>query len=719
MFESWFTQKCTAFVNSSGTALAGDELSAAENAVKNAELEDLKIWTDNDGVYYTRKRSLFASAETLRDANGNPVRICNHKVNNNAHFCSKCGTPAPGGWWKCSGCGQMIGNDSSTCPHCGKAHVISARQHLSDGYWQKNEDILAEFIDLEDVTLKMDNGLNVQPHQCCVFFAGGKMVEILAPGAYSDEQLKEMAAPYGGNRSIVMIDKAEFPVRMCVEKLHSKENIETDLHISLTLRLDELNINLFLQNFMGNGLTLGRGKFSNVVVYDEIARTMLQFTDLLAREYCASRTIKEFFCDSSVRKELEDYLAKELFDHLKSAGMSLVRLGEIEFESEVFDELRKRSGELEIKRKELEFMEKVRELENAEQRKEQEFSEKVRELENAVKRKDLENAAYGKELEDEARRQEINRENTMADFLRETAKDKKIKEQLFEEEMAHLQKSWRLKQEISDLEYKFDIEDAALQRSNQSRLQQLRMEWERQKYLHDQKLQQRKMEQEWRLDEVNFDDQLTGIVQALELKKQAHAFQLKENETAHSQKIEKQTADHQIGISEKKLDSQLHSNEAVAENRSKIRKIERFTDDEIRHHAAETDIDIHKKSGLTELELESERRKLELDVKAREAQIELDRLERLVKLKGLKRAAAQQSTIELLQAAQGADIASLLMVTDDPAKRAQLLKLYEQNKWEGMSVEQILATGVLQGNRDAVSVLETLSKNKKNENSDQ
>ena len=88
-------------------------------------------------------------------------------------------------------------------------------------------------------------------------------------------------------------------------------------------------------------------------------------------------------------------------------------------------------------------------------------------------------------------------------------------------------------------------------------------------------------------------------------------------------------------------------------------------------------------------------------------------------MKGLKRAAAQQSTIELLQAAQGADIASLLMVTDDPAKRAQLLKLYEQNKWEGMSVEQILATGVLQGNRDAVSVLETLSKNKKNENSDQ
>ena len=661
MFESWFTQKCTAFVSSSGTPLAGDELSAAENAVKKAEMADLKIWTDNDGIYYVKKRSLFASAEILRDASGNPVQICNHKVNTSARFCSKCGSPAPGGWWKCSGCGEMIGNDSTSCPHCGKTQSISARQHLSDGMWVKNEEILAEFIDLEDVTVKMDNGLNVQPHQCCLFFAGGKMVERLESGVYTDGDLKEKSAPYGGKRNIVMIDKGEFPVSICVEKLYSQDNIAADLHITLTLRLGELNVNLFLQNFMGNGLTLGRGKFSNVVVYDEIARNILQFTDLLAREYCSGRTVKDFFCNSTTRKELENYLEKELFDHLKSAGMSLVRLGEVEFESEVFEELRKRTGDLEAKRRELEFMESVRELEN------------------------------------ETRRREITSESEMEDFLRESAKDKKIKEQLFEEEMAHLQRSWQLKQEIAELEHKYDIEDAVFQRENQSKLLALQEKFKEQQLLHEQKIQNRIQEQEGLLLDARFEVQLAEIRQELESKNQHH-----------KQTIEKSEVVHNVEIDNIKLSAQLNNNEATAESNCKIQRQQSFTNDEIRMNHARTEIEIQTESG-----------RAELDLTERKNKIEMDRLEKLIELKARKHAAAQQNNIELLKAAQGADLATLLMVTDDPAKRAELLKLHQQSNFGEMSVEKILAAGVLQGNRDAVAALEVLSKNKKHSENEQ
>ena len=97
----------------------------------------------------------------------------------------------------------------------------------------------------------------------------------------------------------------------------------------------------------------------------------------------------------------------------------------------------------------------------------------------------------------------------------------------------------------------------------------------------------------------------------------------------------------------------------------------------------------------------------------------MDRLEKLIELKARKHAAAQQNNIELLKAAQGADLATLLMVTDDPAKRAELLKLHQQSNFGEMSVEKILAAGVLQGNRDAVAALEVLSKNKKHSENEQ
>ena len=702
MFESWFTNKCTAFINASGRMLEGEELEAAKKAVKSAELANLKIWTDKDGAFYVKKRSLFASAERLCDSSGNPVTVCNHKVNIQARFCSKCGAPAPGGWWKCSGCGEYIGNDSKTCPHCGKTQSVTVRHNFSNGNWIKNEDVIAEYIDLEDVASKMENGLSVHTNQLCLFLSGGRVVEVLEPGSYSDEQLKIMAEPFGGNRGVVMLDKAEFPVRMCVEKLYSKENIEADLHISLTLRIDSLNFNDFLQNYMGKGLTLNKGSFSSVVTYDEVARNLLQFADMLAREYCVTRTVKEFFCDADVRKELEKHIAEELFDHLKSAGMTLVRLGEVEFESEVFEKLRESAGDLERYRRELEFMNQVRDLENDKQK------------------------------------QETLTENEMADFFREVAKEKSIKEQLYEEEMEQLQRTRQLHKEIRDLELKCDIQDEKLKRANQSRLLQLRQDLEIQKAAHDQRLQLRQMEQEKILLELDFDNRLADARHTLATKVQHNNFDLADSQLAHDQKVEKLTTEHSINISRSKLDSKLSDQQLIAEAEVKlkitqndaantIRKNTTLTDLELRERSARTEIGIRKeeaftnaeinqKNGMVDLEIQKEKLQMELEAKERANDIDLDRLDRLVAIKNAKHDAKQQRNIALLKAADGADITALLMATDDPVLRKQLLELHLQQQKQEMSPEKILALAAAEGNRDVLDALIALSSKNKGSN---
>ena len=681
MFENWFTNKCTAFVNNSGRMLDGAEKEAAESAVKNAEAENMKVWTDKDGAIYVKKRSLFASAEQLRDVNGNLVRICNHRVNTQARFCSKCGAPAPGGWWKCSGCGEYIGNDSTSCPHCGKVQSLEVRQNFSNGMWLKDEDVIAEFIDLEDVALKLKNGLSVLVNQCCVFLAGGKIVEVLEAGSYSDEQLKAMAAPYGGNRGVIMIDRAEFPVSVNVEKIRSKEDMLSDLHITLTLRLDSLNVNQFLQNFISGGLTLAKGSFSSVVTYDEIARNVQQFSDALAREFCVSKEIKELFCNAETRKGIEEYIETELFSHLKSAGMTLVRLGEVEFESEVFERLRETSGDIEVKRRELEFMTRINEL------------------------------TY------DTRKQELLSESQMEDLVREFAKDKKIKEELLAEEMEQLQKNRALKKAILEVEQKCDIEDALLKRESQSRLHKLKIELEEQQALHSKQLELRRMEQETTVAGIRFDDQLADLRKEIELKDLDHNIEVQNKQIDQMQKIEQQETEHAIKLQRMKLAAELEMKKSAADMRRELEREKVFSDNELRKHSAYTDLDIKLKEDEVLFSSKKAALLLNAEEKERENKIELDRLEKLMALRNMKNNNNHQRNIELLQAADGADTAALLRATDDPVLRKQLLELHAMRQQESMTPEKILANAAAQGNRDAAeALLALLGREKKNGN---
>ena len=103
--------------------------------------------------------------------------------------------------------------------------------------------------------------------------------------------------------------------------------------------------------------------------------------------------------------------------------MRFVRLKEVEFESEVFTKLREMSGQVEAKRREIEFMKRADELAN------------------------------------DATRREAMSEYDMEDFMNQLAHEKGIKDYLRVQEIERMRKNWERSQEKDALSHEHDLDD--------------------------------------------------------------------------------------------------------------------------------------------------------------------------------------------------------------------------------------------------------------------
>ena len=497
MFESWFSRPCTALVGDNGRALSGDALAAAEAALAEARRADCKIWCDRNGYIYTRKRSLFAPAVQLTDANGKPLRICGRTVSNQAKFCSKCGAPAPGGWWRCGGCGRHIGNESNTCPHCGQAQNTAQRLDMAGGVWEKQEGIFAERFEFPDIEPLLGDGLNVQESQYAIMLQGGAAVEVLLPGFYPKADVEAKTTAANGRWSIVMVDSSEFVLPVCVESLRTKDDITADLHLALSLCFDPNGAKEFMRNLMGTSLMLHDGTLTASLGYDEVAHALLQTVDGSARDFCNTVTVSELFKEADIRLNLENHIAQSLTRNLGSLGLHFVRLKEAEFESEVFEKLRSMSGEVEAKRREIEFMRRADELAN------------------------------------DATRREALSEHEMEDYICQLAHEKGIKDDLREQELERLRIKWQQEKERGALTHQNDL--AEMQQEHEEQLRNLH---HRERRIAAQKSSVEYLELETRIQDIRLEIEKKKT--AAEQEATAGWLRLKEQkaEAAQKRKIE-------------------------------------------------------------------------------------------------------------------------------------------------------------------------------------
>lgn len=476
MFDSLFTTPCAALVGNNGRALSGDALEAAEAALAEAQRAGRKIWSDRNGFIFTRERTLFAPAVQLVDANNMPVRICGRRVNNKAKFCSKCGAPAPGGWWRCGGCGQHIGNESKTCPHCGRAQNTELRGDLANGIWKKAEDIFAERFEFPDVEPLLGDGLNVQESQCAILLQGGAVIETLSPGFYKKPDIDAKMIAENGNRSLVLVDNSEISLPVCVEQLRTSEDLSADLHVVLVLRFSPENAKEFMCNLMGSSLMLHADEITASLAYDEVAHAILQTVDQASRDFCNTVTVSELFKDADIRLNLEKHIEKALTRNIGAAGLMFMRLKEVEFESEVFTKLREMSGQIEAKRREIEFMRRADELAN------------------------------------DATRREALSEHEMEEYVAQLAHEKGIKDELRQEELEHLRLKWQLKKQIetNSAINEANMEMEFRQAENEEAIRDLR---------HKQELERRIQAQKSSVEYMQLETQIQDVKLEIEKKK--------------------------------------------------------------------------------------------------------------------------------------------------------------------------------------------------------
>ncbi|MBQ9447861.1 MAG: hypothetical protein IJU61_14770 [Victivallales bacterium] len=327
MLDSFFSNKCCAYVDEYGRALTGKALAAAKVNPK--------------------------------------VRRCGARVRLRAKVCRECGSPAPNAWWRCGACGKWIGADAESCPHCGHRQNPSARINLDNGVWRKGDDVFAQRFELNDVAAMFNRGLVVEEGQCAILLRDGKVEDVLPPGRYPASDLADLDgyAKSGERKALVMVDMAELAYPAMVSGLRSKDDLDLSLVCRVFVRFDPKYAENFLGNIMSGHGYVDKEEVNASVSYDAVARNLLLVeVETAAQDVCNAHRIDELFKDPALRNELEDRVRNQLKEKLEAAGLGFVRLTEVDFHGGAYERLREMSGDVEKRRRELELQLRLDEL---------------------------------------------------------------------------------------------------------------------------------------------------------------------------------------------------------------------------------------------------------------------------------------------------------------------------------------------------------------------
>lgn len=280
---------------------------------------------------------------------------CDARVSKKARFCSACGWVSPGGWWKCPSCGKWVGNESNDCWNCNHPLHPAERFDLAGGVWRKTPGLFAQRFEVGDVKRLLSDGLLIQEGTAAILLDGGSEKHVLGPGRHTPDGTLRKINWFGNPppRSVVFVDNGDVLLPIHIEDLRSAEEIPVGLYAEATLHFQPKQAADFLANLMKENRTLG---------YEAVSGILAAEMRYAAADLCNTSTIEDLVKDPLRRTHAEDRLRETLGPALKRFGLELVRVGAADFGGDAYEELRSRAGENEIKRRELEFAQRMREL---------------------------------------------------------------------------------------------------------------------------------------------------------------------------------------------------------------------------------------------------------------------------------------------------------------------------------------------------------------------
>ena len=333
-----FSDKCTAIVSlETGRHLTGDELAAAKAALRN-------------------EKGLFHGASAVLKEHG--WGICGHSVKKKARFCSKCGASAPKGWVKCPSCGKWVGNEMTHCWNCDHALYPETRTNLEGGVWNRTPEMFAERFEVGEVENMLKNGIQVQEGTAAILIDGGREKTVIGPGRHEPASTLRSINWFGNPppRSVVLVDAGEFVVPLRMEEgLRTADGFPVSVYAELTMRFVRSRADDFLANFM---------KESRALPYESLGKSISAQLVYGVDNLCNTSTVEDLVKDPARRDQFEAAIRKAASETLKAWGFEVVRVGAADFASPEYEKVRLQNATLDGKRRELEFLQKTRELLN-------------------------------------------------------------------------------------------------------------------------------------------------------------------------------------------------------------------------------------------------------------------------------------------------------------------------------------------------------------------
>ena len=280
---------------------------------------------------------------------------CGENVKKRARACSQCGTPTPGGWWKCPGCGKWVGNASKFCWNCKAALHPEEREMMASGVWQRPGALLAKRFDVANLSVLKKKGLQVQEGTIALVLDGGKFKHILKPGLHNPASLAHWINNWGSPppRTVILLDSGEVVLPLRVESLRSAEELEVEFYGEAILRFIPGQAREFVANLM---------KDERELSFEELSARLGGEIRYAVENTCNASNIEDLVKDPERRLRLEDEISTVLKRTLRAIGYELVALSGAEFSGKEYEMLRRRQGDVEVRRREAEFDARMREI---------------------------------------------------------------------------------------------------------------------------------------------------------------------------------------------------------------------------------------------------------------------------------------------------------------------------------------------------------------------
>lgn len=337
------------------------------------------------------------SVEVLIKARQDPKwPRCGNQVSKIARGCSACGATVPGAWAKCPACGKWIGVESQFCWHCSAALHPEDRSAMRGGYWQRPAGVLAKRVEVGDIKQFLHGGkIIIGEGTAAILIQSGQFKDLLLPGEHTLASLTERIKNWGDQvlRAVVLVDTGDIALPIRVDNIRTAEEIPMSLYTEIVFRTipDGSAANAFIANVMKDGRELSYNDFANR--FNPEIRSAVQ-------HLCNQSTVEDLFKDPELRLRVEDVIRHEISKSEGRFGFKLLRISTTEVVSPKYEELRATQGDIEVKRRQVEFDQRLRELLASDKmhqlKSEHDLDEYVKQL------------AQERDISDEHRNQQIN-----------------------------------------------------------------------------------------------------------------------------------------------------------------------------------------------------------------------------------------------------------------------------------------------------------------------